>query len=119
MVIRDDKTLQELKDEFSAKFPFLKIELYEDFHQNREGSPASKQLDSNATVGVVRTIHKEGDISVNGHLKVETFEQKMATDYGLSLQVFRRSGDIWLQTSTTDHWTLTKQNQKGEESTQY
>ena len=35
----------------------------------------------------------------------------------LNLQVFRKSSDIWLQTSATDHWTLEKQNGKGQRST--
>jgi hypothetical protein len=32
--------------------------------------------------------------------------------YGLSVQVFRKSGNTWLQTTTSDSWTLNEQNQK-------
>ena len=41
----------------------------------------------------------------------------MKEKYSLNIQVFRKSADIWLQTSATDHWTLEKQNGKGQRST--
>jgi hypothetical protein len=31
----------------------------------------------------------------------------------LSVQVFRKSGKSWLETTFTDGWTLKKQNQEG------
>ena len=33
--------------------------------------------------------------------------------YDLNVQVFRRSGNIWLQTTATDHLSLSAQNEKG------
>jgi hypothetical protein len=35
--------------------------------------------------------------------------------YGLSVQVFRKSGNVWLETSATDNWTLRQQNNEGAE----
>jgi hypothetical protein len=35
--------------------------------------------------------------------------------FGVPVQILRKSGKIWLETTMTDHWTLLQQNQHGEE----
>ncbi|MEO1262537.1 MAG: hypothetical protein AAFZ15_27265 [Bacteroidota bacterium] len=116
MLITDSKTLKELKKEFSAKFPYLKIEFYKDKHEDGQASHVKKQLEDHLPINEVRTDHTEGDFRINGHLKVSTFESRIRDQYGLNVQVFRRSGNLWLQTTTTDHWTLSEQNGKGQRS---
>ncbi|MNF16790.1 hypothetical protein D3C80_2199700 [compost metagenome] len=32
---------------------------------------------------------------------------------GLSAQIFRKSGNLWIETSLTDDWTLARQNDEG------
>ncbi len=113
MIISDHKKLKDIQKEFNEKFPFLKIEFYAHKHKWKEGSPVQETLDKEQTIGTVRTKHTEGDMSISGSQEVGTFEQNFYTQYGLSVQVFRKSGSLWLQTSTTDHWTLDKQNEKG------
>lgn len=113
MQISDNKTIQEIQQEFSEKFENLKLEFYSSAHAATEGSPPDQQIDPSKTIGEIRTIHKEGDVSINGHLKVRTLEEQFAENYGLNVQVFRRSGDIWLQTTSTDDWTLSDQNRRG------
>ncbi|HHM21707.1 MAG TPA: hypothetical protein ENJ20_06755 [Bacteroidetes bacterium] len=108
--------MKELKKEFREKFPYLKLEFYKGRHEDGKPSPATNQLDDSKKIGEVRTIHKEGELQVRGNMKVSTFENRFREQYGLNVQVFRRSGNIWLQTTTTDHWTLARQNGKGERS---
>ena len=113
MLITDDKKIADIQREFNAKFPNLKLEFYSEHHETHEGSSQNQLLDSKKTIGEIRNIHKTGDISVNGHLKVSTLEQMMYEKYGLNVQVWRKSGSIWLQTTSTDDWTLTEQNERG------
>ena len=63
----------------------------------------------------MRHVHRTAHISINGHQKVDTLEQHFNDHFGINIQVFRKSGKSWLQTTTTDEWTLTEQNKKGEE----
>lgn len=116
MDITDNVTIREIQEAFSDKFPFLKLEFYSERHEAGEGSPDKVKLDPDQTIGDARTIDTEGDISINGHLKVSTLEHTFYEKYGLNVQVFRRSGDIWLQTISTDDWTLTEQNERGAKS---
>ena len=115
MIISDDRTIAAIQDEFQAHFSNLKIEFYTDKHNIEETSPSTQQLvDMSKTIGVLRKSKYEDDLSINGHLKVSTLERNFRDIYGLNVQVFRRSGDTWLQTSATDNWTLSEQNNKAE-----
>ena len=114
MTITDNKTIKDIQAEFNNKFPYLKIEFYAHEHGEREGSPNTDKLGDTLTIGDARTKMNEGDLSINANQKVSTLEQNFHDAYGLNVQVFRKSGDIWLQTIATDSWTLHKQNDKGE-----
>ncbi len=118
MLINDSKILREVKKEFNQKFPYLKIEFYKGKHEDGQPSLAALQIDDNLSIGKVRKVHNEGDLSIDGHLKVSSLENRFWEKYGLNVQVFRRSGNLWLQTTKTDHWTLAEQNGKGERSEQ-
>ena len=114
MIIKDSKTIQATQEEFNNKFPYLKIEFYAHEHKDHEGSPNKDKLEQILTIGQARTKMNEGDLSIHANQKVSTLEQNFHDIYGLNVQVFRKAGNIWLQTTTTDNWTLHKQNEKGE-----
>ena len=116
MIIKDDKQIKDIQKEFSEKFPFLKLEFYKKQHAVGEGSPDNEKLDVQKTVGEVRTIHNTGDMGINGNMTVILLEQELYNTYGLNTQVFRKSGDLWLQTTSTDNWTLKRQNEQGDTS---
>lgn len=116
MIIKDNKKINEIQAEFNAKFPNLKIEFYKVQHHTGEGTSEKSKLDNNLTIGEIRTIHTSGDLSINGHQKVSTLENNFLTDYGLNIQVFRKSGSLWLQTTSTDNWTLSDQNERSKNS---
>lgn len=116
MFISDEKTLRQVKQEFQEKFRWLKLEFYNQSHKPGEGSAVEAHLDDGLTIGEVREIQTEGELSIHGNLKVSSLEQSLREQYGLNVQVFRRSGEVWLQTTSTDDWTLNEQNQKGEEA---
>lgn len=111
--IDDTKTLAELKDQFNSIFPFLKIEFFNTAHQSGESSAKNGLLDHRAVLAKCRTNHSEGDLFFNGKTTVEEFESGFQTAFGISVQVYRKSGKVWLQTSTTDSWTLEEQNERG------
>lgn len=118
MIITDDKKLIDIQREFNQKFPYLKIEFYSGHHDPGEGSPLGERLDAQLTIGEVRTAHAEGSMRVDARMKVSTFEQSFDENYGLNVQVFRKSGNLWMQTTSTDSWTLEAQNRKGGHSEQ-
>ncbi len=119
MRITENKTIALIQSEFKAMFPGLKIEFYSKPHGSSEGSKAEDQLDPVLKISEVRTEHTEGEIAIDPEMTVADLEQALLKKYGLSAQIFRRSADLWLQTSATDHWTLAVQNRKGVHSADF
>ncbi len=113
MIISDNKKLRDIKEEFHRRFTHLKIEFYSGKHLLGQGSHMREQLDAEMTIGQVRTLHNEGDFRIDPQTAVGEFEQKFHEKYGLNVQVFRKSGNLWMQTTATDSWTLAEQNRKG------
>lgn len=111
ILISDEKTLGEIKSEFSSKFPHLKIEFYEKGHKEGEGTSDKYLLDDSLSVTKARKKHTEGHLSINGNQKTNTLESKFKEIYGLNVQVFRKSGSVWMQTTSTDEWTLSHQEE--------
>ncbi len=119
MIIKDSKTIKEIQQEFNKKFPFLKIEFYKEAHSAKEGSPDSVKWDSENTIETIREIHNSGNFSIQQDQKISTLEASFLEEYGLNAQVFYKSGDLWLQTTATDEWTLKEQNDRAESFTKF
>jgi hypothetical protein len=113
MLIDNSKKIMDLQMEFHKKFPYLRLEFYTGSHKVGETSPAKTKLNGELLIDEVRTIHMEGDLFIREDMSVSDLEQMFLGKYGLNAQVFRHSGNLWLQTSATDHWTLAEQNRKG------
>lgn len=117
--INDKKKISALQKEFSEAFPFLKVEFFSKPH--KVGAPSAKKImkPSSALIGECRSVHKDGTLSIGSKMTVAELEQHFRDDFGLSAQVFRRSGKAWLETTITDGWTLDKQNKQGEALSNY
>ncbi len=113
--IADRKTIGEVQAEFQEHFPFLKIEFYTGEHIEGQGSLDSLKINVDKTIGEVRNKHESGEVSIHGNQKVATLESNFHDVFGLNVQVFRRSANLWLQTTVTDEWTLSQQNETAKE----
>ena len=58
---------------------------------------------------------QKGSIRISEEMLVSALEKSFEVQFGLSAQVFRKSGKTWLETSKTDDWTLKHQNEAGKE----
>ena len=113
MLIQDNLRLRDIQVGFNRMFPNLKIEFYAHRHGAGEGSPQGEQFDPELSLADVRTIHTEGDLKLDPEMSVAQTEAIFKENYGLNAQIFRRSGNLWMQTTVTDSWTLAEQNRKG------
>ena len=116
--INKSTTIAEVQTEFSKLFPFLKIEF---FTRPREadGSLWSKHMvfNHNKTMDEVGQLKADNNtIEISPSMTVNAFEQNLQKDFGLSVQVFRKSMGSWIATTESDSWTFAVQNEKGEEA---
>lgn len=116
MKISKDSTVKDLYDYFTHKFPYLKIEVYKSKHSDFEGSHKKDEVEHHVKIAKLNPTLQTQDLVLEKQMKVSDFESMMFEKFGINVQVFRKSNDIWLQTSVTDDWTLEKQNGKGERS---
>jgi hypothetical protein len=117
--ITDKRRISAIQEEFSKMFPYLKIEFFSRLHKMDGASPKRMMKNPSKTIGECRTIHNDGEIIITPNMSVAELEKRFGNIYGLSIQVFRKSGDAWLETTVTDSWTLEKQNQQGEALSNY
>lgn len=113
------KKLSLIKAEFNEAFPFLRIEFFT--HPHKVNAPNSKKdliLKDVPLSELKRSKHIHA-IEINDDMPVETVEQMFQKEFGVAMQVFRKSGKSWLETSVTDDWTLRRQNEEGMELSQF
>jgi hypothetical protein len=106
--------IAEVQATFNAAFPFLKLEFFRSKKNTKQGlvvAPSRSISDCQAAL-------EEGVIEIDAEMQVAELEKLFKERFGLNVQVFRRSVNLWLQTTITDHWTLQKQNEHGMEISQ-
>lgn len=113
--IKDDLKLVDVQSEFHSYFQYLKIEFFKNTHSIGEGSVKSMIFEKNKYVRDCRIIHEDSDFIFPDTITVGEFEEHFQKVYGLSIQIFRKSGNVWIETSATDGWTLRQQNNEGAE----
>src|SRR5688500_9591017 len=119
IIINDHRKIFAIQKDFSEMFPYLKLEFFGKPH--KVGAPSSKEImkHPSKTVGQCRMIHNKGTLTITPSMTVADMEQAFSDVYGLSVQIFRKSGRVWLETTATDGWTLDKQNTQGQELSQH
>jgi hypothetical protein len=99
-------TIGDLKKQFNQNFEAVRIEFYHHSHKDRSASAKEDQIkDQVALKDLIKTgksIHLEFDRTI----KISELEQIFEQDFGLHIQIFRKYGESWLQTTLSDHWSL-------------
>ncbi len=114
IIINDRRKIFAIQEEFNTLFPYLKIEFFS--RESKQGESSSKKpvKPDSTTLGECRTVHKKGHVTITSDMTVADLEQQFSDVYGLQIQLYRKSGKVWLGTTLTDAWTLEKQNRQGE-----
>jgi hypothetical protein len=117
--INGERLISEIQTDFRAVYPFLNIEFFRNGNTRRDRYPANRLIP--ATQPIKSAWHWKQDnglLTLTDNMTVTDFENALMDDFGLSAQVFRRSGNLWLETTITDYWTLKQQNDHGREITE-
>lgn len=100
--------LKEMQQQFREAYPYLKIELQQrsakDLLPGRKPSPEEKE-EAGQLLNVC--------MGLKDHATVAEFESALLKWYGAPVQVYRKSGNLWLATRLTRQWTLREQNEYG------
>ncbi len=114
--IAPTRTVSDVLKDFNTVFPFLKLEFFSSkAFDKQDFSPASVIPHSRKIGECQPALKQEADMDITEVMKVNELEKLFREQFGLNVLVYRRSGNLWLQTTMTDHWSLQKQNQHGRE----
>ena len=114
LIIDEQQTIEIVQKQFNEVFPFLKIEFFKEKHHKGIGTEKKNMyVNKNEYLFIIAHQDKSGQIQLGGNLTVQKLEELFENNFGLHVQIFRKSGKIWLETSTTDGWTLEQQNEEG------
>jgi hypothetical protein len=109
MVINKKTKLKDIKDWFFATFEYIKIEFYKNTHEEFQGSGKGELLSDEYELGELGFELNDYPFEITQNMTVYEVEAKFKKELNLNAQVFRKSGDIWLQTMSTDEWSLEEQ----------
>lgn len=113
--IHPKRLIGDIQQEFNQVYPFLKVELFRVPHGNQQGSPLQNRLPRHLTLQAIAPAIPTGEIALADAMSVVQLEGIFQQQFGLHVQVFRKSGNLWLETTMTDSWTLKQQNDHGQE----
>ncbi|REJ99866.1 MAG: hypothetical protein DWQ39_13160 [Bacteroidetes bacterium] len=111
--ITPNMKLSEIQDLFQKRFNFLKIEF---FKTKKDAEyTADDILDPQRKISALSENASTDSVEITGLMKVSDVEKDISDKLGLHVEIFRKSGKVWLKTSSSDHWTLVEQNARAQE----
>jgi hypothetical protein len=111
--IMKGRTVGELQQDFNQAYPYLKVDIFKVI--NVSGTPAIRErLTRNTRLSAAGKL-KEGALELDDYMTVGQLEKMFREQFGINVQVSRKSGPVWLETTVTDKWTLRQQNEHGRE----
>jgi hypothetical protein len=104
----------DLQKEFSHYYPYLKLEFYRHPSSKNRILQKAEKINPGEYMDRITRSHKAESINIDHKKTVVQLVEDFWKEFGLSVLVFRKSGNLWIETSLTDNWTLDKQNKIGE-----
>ena len=109
--IDDNKTIAELQEKFNECFPLLCLKFYKKAHGRKEPSAEEDLISPQTRVGSIRKKHDSGVLDIKSWQTVHKIEADLKKKFDLNVQVFRKERNEWIQTTSTDKYTLSEQEE--------
>jgi hypothetical protein len=120
LAILKNATVGVTQDAFHAEFPYLKIAFFSRSHREH-GSNSARQMigDRNQLLADLPGFRSEGLLAIEPHMRTWEVEKMIEENTGLHVQLFRKSGNTWLETSVSDHLSLEEQSERARAQEEY
>jgi hypothetical protein len=115
IIINDEKTVEQIQEDFNKIFPFLKIEFISGLEMLSANLSKKTMKSSGKTIKELSTKNNRDFIHITPQTTTAELVQLFYENYNLTVDILRHSGKAWLKTSKTNYWTLEQQNKLGEE----
>ena len=108
----DRQFIREAEKEFNRMYPYLRIQLATSGSE-KQGIAGYQGTDNDVLRSLARTLLL--NLKVNDDMKVRELETALIEALATRVQIFRKSGNFWIETKMTRDWTLKQQNDYGRE----
>lgn len=105
--------IKDLQKIFSDAYPYLKIEFYNKPHRKKELSSLKDRIPPDEIISELNNFKGRASINIGKDRTVADMEAEFYDKSGIAVQVCRRTGNLWIETSLTDSRTLGMQNEQG------
>ena len=112
--IDKESPIKSIQNQFSEVYPFLKIEFFRNLSLNNKPAQKAEKIDPSKKIKLVGKINEHDSIDISKQRTVAQLEKDFKELFGLNAQVYRKSGNLWIETSLTEDWALEQQNSEGE-----
>jgi hypothetical protein len=112
--IEQGKRIMDIQKEFNMIYPYLKLEFFRNISPQNNMSVKTEKIRPEELIHKIIRFKEPGSINIDGKRTVAQLVEDFWENFGLSAFVFRKSGNLWIETSLTDSWTLVRQNKIGE-----
>ncbi|PWT77585.1 MAG: hypothetical protein C5B59_03680 [Bacteroidetes bacterium] len=114
--IGKEDEVQTVQGRFSCVYPYLRITFFKNKgnHSKLVGD-RSISFSPDVKMREINNDFCEGELEINDKTTVSELENTFYKKFGLSAQVSRISGNLWMDASKTGHLTLKDQNEHGRE----
>jgi hypothetical protein len=113
MIIRKDSQIRDIQNEFHTLYPYLKIEFYKNGGHIDAGLGRLEKISPLLNISTFKKIKSPLRIEFSNDNKVCDIKQQILKQLGIGALIFRKSGSHWIETSLTEDWTLSQQNEEG------
>jgi hypothetical protein len=114
--INDNTRLSEIQEVFANFYPYLRIRFFREGHKRYESSPETEELDPQQTIGELKQTHTSGLLEMQPSSTIASVENEFLRRFSLSVQIYQKQGENWLQTTGVDSFTLKEANELGRNS---
>jgi hypothetical protein len=111
LTVTEGMYIRDIQKAFNEEYPYLKLEFFRHKHGMRQLSPKKERLDPLTIIPFSDGQAKSWSLDAGKEITVGEFEKECWEKTGVAVQVFRKSHNLWIETSLTDNWTLEKQNE--------
>jgi hypothetical protein len=112
--IEKNSLIKDIQKEFNASYPYLKIEFFKYFNPVNKYAAKAEKISPDEPVNKLIKFYKSGRINIDDKRTGAELELDFWETIGLSAKLFRKSENMWIETTLTGNWALSKQNEEGE-----
>ena len=113
LYLSSDLKIKDVKRRFEKEFPYLKIEFVSKSYMTKEGSIQNEILLPHNSLIRVSGVIRNGEITIMGNQTAAEIAQVFQTRFYLPVRIFRKTRSGWIEITSSNHFTMAKQNRMG------